>query len=141
MSSLERPERHAVVAVIIFDQKYLMIKRSHCVRAPGKMCFPGGGVEAGESQPEAMVRELQEELGLDGEPIEEVWTSVAPSGTHLHWWLTKIDQQQEVRPNPHEVESFEWMSAREIMVLPDLLESNAMFFDALLRKKFSVGLD
>jgi 8-oxo-dGTP diphosphatase len=135
---MERPERHAVVAVILRDDKYLMIKRSHLVRAPGQMCFPGGGVEKGETLPEAMSRELKEELGLDGTPVREVWTSVAPSGTHLHWWLTEIDFDQTVRPEPHEVESFSWMSQREILALPNLLFSNAMFFDSLLRKRFSM---
>ena len=135
---LEKPERHAVVAVIVRDGKFLMIKRSHRVRAPGKICFPGGSVEEGETLPEAMTRELKEELSLDGDPVREIWTSVAPSGTHLHWWLMRIDFEQEIQPDPHEVESFEWMTDREIFDLPDLLESNAKFFDALLRKQFEV---
>lgn len=128
-------DRHAVVAVIVRDGEFLMIKRSHCVRAPGKMCFPGGSVEPGESLAEATARELREELGLDGEPIREIWTSVAPSKTKLHWWLTKIDFEQEVRPDPHEVESYQWMKKKDIYGLGNLLFSNAMFFDALLKRK------
>ena len=38
--------RHAVVAIIVEQSKYLVIRRSAFVRAPGLLCFPGGGIEA-----------------------------------------------------------------------------------------------
>ena len=136
-----RKKYHAVVAVVVEDDRYLMIRRSHRVRAPLKMCFPGGRVEPGETHPAAMARELYEELGLVGTPVREIWHSIAPSGTELHWWLTEIEPNQEVRPDPHEVESFAWMTQREIFALCDLLPTNAQFFDALLKKRFTISAD
>ena len=43
----------AAVAVILDGDKFLIIKRSANVRAPGQYCFPGGGIEAGESNEQA----------------------------------------------------------------------------------------
>lgn len=52
-----------VRAVIIQDQKILCIKR---VKARETFwCCPGGAVEKGESQEQALTREIKEELGVD----------------------------------------------------------------------------
>lgn len=48
----------------------LLEVRSHKVRQPGEVCFPGGRVEPGETIVEAAVRETCEELGLAPEDIE-----------------------------------------------------------------------
>lgn len=37
---------------------------------PGEVCFPGGGVEPGETPEEAALRELKEELGLSAPLVE-----------------------------------------------------------------------
>lgn len=50
-------------AVVIYDQKLLLVKRA---RDPykGKWDFPGGFVEVNEHPQKAVVREVQEELGV-----------------------------------------------------------------------------
>ena len=58
----DRPKR-AVVAVIRDGDNFLAIKRAENIRAPGKICFPGGGIESNESEEIALVREIKEELG------------------------------------------------------------------------------
>ncbi len=40
--------------------------------------FPGGKVEAGESEPEALARELHEELGVQVRVGERLWEGFAP---------------------------------------------------------------
>ena len=99
-----RRSRSAVVGILRRDTNVLVIKRSATVRAPGKICFPGGGIESGETAPMALVRELREELNLDVVPIHEVWQSRTPSGIDLHWWLAEHDPQQPFVCNPAEVE-------------------------------------
>jgi len=50
-----------VVAVILRGERFLVICRSQQVRAPGMYCFPGGGIEPGETEEQALRRELLEE--------------------------------------------------------------------------------
>ena len=58
-------QREGVVGVIQQEERFLVIRRSAHVVAPGKLCFPGGGIEAGESQPVALCRELMEEIAVE----------------------------------------------------------------------------
>lgn len=55
---------HVAVAVIIDDAKVLISKRAKEAHQGGLWEFPGGKVEAGENCEEALVREIQEELGI-----------------------------------------------------------------------------
>jgi 8-oxo-dGTP diphosphatase len=59
-----RPEL-AVGAIVVDDDRLLMIRRGHGPAA-GTWSVPGGHIERGETAAEAVVRELQEETGLDG---------------------------------------------------------------------------
>ena len=61
--------KHGVVAVILRGERFLVIRRSQHVRAPGMHCFPGGGIEPGEAEPDAVRRELLEELGVACRPL------------------------------------------------------------------------
>ena len=58
----------AVSAAIIRDGKVLIVRRA---RAPayGVFTLPGGGVEAGETLHEAVIREVMEETALTIEPL------------------------------------------------------------------------
>ena len=130
--------KRAAVAVIVDGPKFLTILRSRSVRAPGQICFPGGGIEVAESPQAATVREMREELGVDVTAQKEIWTSVSPRGLEIHWWKTVIEIGQTIIPNPDEVESFSWLTAREIVACSNLLESNRCFFEALENGAFSI---
>jgi 8-oxo-dGTP diphosphatase len=58
----------AVSAAIIRDDKVLIVRRAR-PPAYGVFTLPGGGVEAGETLREAVVREVLEETGLTVEPL------------------------------------------------------------------------
>jgi mutator protein MutT len=74
-----------VAAIIEFDGKYL-----GCRRAPGKTLagmweFPGGKVEPGETDEEALVREIREELDVPISVRDFVAESIQDgSGTMIH---------------------------------------------------------
>jgi len=121
---------HGVVAVVIRGERLLVIRRSRHVRAPLMHCFPGGAIEPGEDEPAAVRRELCEELALAAMPRRLIWRSTTPWNVALAWWLTEIDSAAVPVANPLEVESFAWLTAEEILRLPDLLASNSEFLAA-----------
>lgn len=122
--------RRGVVGVIMRDEAFLVIRRSQLVAAPGLLCFAGGGVEPGESEPEALVRELQEELALEAEPVACVWRSETAWGTRLAWWTARIAAEAEPIPNPAEVEACMWMRREELEIAAKCLPSMPQFLTA-----------
>jgi 8-oxo-dGTP pyrophosphatase MutT (NUDIX family) len=133
-------QRRGVVAVVLREQRFLAICRSAAVVAPGKYCFPGGGIEGEESEPAALEREVQEELGVVIRPLRCIWRSTTPWGITLAWWLGEIDEEANLVPNPLEVESIHWLSREELLARADLLDSNRHFFDACAKGHFELGL-
>lgn len=120
------------------EEKLLVIERSQLVRAPGMFCFPGGAIEDGESEADALVRELLEELALPGEAVRPLWTSVTPWNVSLAWWLARVADDVVPQPNAAEVASCRWMSVAEIRTLGSLLASNLEFLAAWERGEFAI---
>lgn len=119
--------RHGVVIVVSRAGRYLVIRRAEGILAAGAWCFVGGGIDAGETQEVAVVREFREEVGGSVRPIRKVWEYIRPDGKlHLHWWLVEL-LEGALLPNPHEVAEMRWCTVAEILELPDLLESNRQF--------------
>lgn len=115
-----------VVAVIQRDDRYLLIRRSEQVRAPGMWCFPGGGVEFGETQYAALIRECYEELALSVRPVTRLWLCRVGESLLLHWWKA-TPNGGSLQPNLAEVAEVAWLSRTELDNLPDLLASNREF--------------
>ncbi len=127
----DESRRFGVVAVVVRDGLFLVIRRSDTVIAPGMIAFPGGAVEDRESEEETLVREIREELGVTITPVRRVWRSVTPWNVELAWWRGQIDKGQTLKPNPAEVASTHWVTAEDMRRLPNLLESMHHFLDAL----------
>lgn len=137
---IQQPEeRRGAVAIIVRQDRLLVIRRSVWVRAPGAYCFPGGGIEPGESEPQALVRELAEELNVVVQPHRRVWRSVTPWRVHLAWWTANLDPAAAPVANPAEVEAIAWHTLEEIARLPGLLASNREFLDGIRTGR--IGLD
>ena len=109
------------------DDRFLTIRRSARVIAPGTICFPGGGIEPGETAEAALIRECHEEIDVDIEPIREIWQNITPWNVHLSWWKARLDASASPRPNPAEVAEILWLTLDEISAHPDLLQSNIPF--------------
>lgn len=131
-------QRRGAVAVIPRDERLLVIRRSELVVAPRAYCFPGGGIEAGESDEEALRRELWEELNVAILPIRRLWQNTTTRQVLLSWWLAELCDHEVPVPNPAEVESVHWLEISEIRDLPELLDSNHAFLDAHSRGEFTL---
>ena len=127
-----------VVAVVLRDDKFLVIRRSQQVRAPGMYCFPGGGIEADESEEQAVVREFAEELGAPIVPRQRLWMSRTVTKVELAWWQVELPEVAQLHPNPLEVESIHWLTHEEALALPQLLASNRDFYAAWHRGDFDL---
>jgi 8-oxo-dGTP diphosphatase len=68
--------RLRVVAAALFDDdgRVLIAERPAGKHMAGWWEFPGGKVAAGESDTQALIRELREELGVEARPIAAIMT-------------------------------------------------------------------
>jgi NAD+ diphosphatase len=124
------------------EGKLLVIRRSQWVEAPGAWCFPGGAIEAGETEEAALVREFREELDIDVRPVRRLWRCVTSWSVELAWWLVAPAPGALLAIHAREVEAFDWLTPAEIRRLPQLLESNRQFLEAASAGAFSVeGVD
>ena len=129
----ETPGRRGAVAIIVRDGRMLVIRRSRQVIAPLMYCFPGGGIEDGETEQSAVVREVYEEVGVQIRPLRRLWECVTAWKVHLAWWLAEMDPAAVTMPNPREVESIHWFTPGEMAGLSELLESNREFLEMIRR--------
>jgi 8-oxo-dGTP diphosphatase len=127
-----------VVAVVARGEKFLIIRRSQHVRSPGKYCFPGGSIEPGETEEQAVVREFAEELNSVATPVRRLWQSLTVTNVLLAWWLVEIAHDQSLMPNLLEVESIHWLTRDEALALNELLASNRDFYAALASGDFVI---
>ncbi len=114
------------------DGRLLVIRRAPGVLAPLTYCFPGGGLEPGESEAEAVVREVREEVGVTVCPLRRLWRCRTAWNVELAWWLARWPDAAEPAPNPQEVASIHWFTAAEMAAQPALLPSNREFLDLVL---------
>lgn len=61
-----------VGAAIIKDNKVLAMQRSETMTLPGMWEFPGGKIEANETEEKALIREIKEELNVDIEILDYI---------------------------------------------------------------------
>jgi 8-oxo-dGTP diphosphatase len=64
--------RVVVGGALLDEGRLLAARRSAPPELAGRWELPGGKVEPGETPPEALVRELREELGIEAVPLERV---------------------------------------------------------------------
>jgi 8-oxo-dGTP diphosphatase len=104
---------HARVVVgtaIVRDARLLAQQRAFPAEVAGLWELPGGRVEPGESDQEAVRRECAEELGIDVEPGEVIGPDVIlPSGKLLRIYRASTDAE----PVAVEHKALRWLSAGE----------------------------
>ena len=122
---MPRPGR---VSVDIRRTEFLVIRRSARVVAPLALCFPGGGIESGESPEDAARREFAEEVGLRARIGAELAENLTPSGAPLHWFAAYCEEpdfdDSKIRIDRAEVAEFQWRTLASLLDDPDFLPNN-----------------
>jgi 8-oxo-dGTP diphosphatase len=101
-----------VAGAIIAERKVLVAQRVRPPELAGRWELPGGKVAAGESEPEALARELAEELGVEVEVGERLGDDVElnPTMTLRAYEATLVRGE----PHPHDHSALRWVSAAEL---------------------------
>jgi 8-oxo-dGTP diphosphatase len=110
-----------VGAAILADGRLLACQRSEPPEVAGRWEFPGGKVEPGEDELDALVRECQEELGVVIRVLDRVGEDVplAHGWALLRVWLAEIEagEPQALEHaaltwlGPDELDSVSWLPA------------------------------
>ncbi|HID9091602.1 TPA: pyrimidine (deoxy)nucleoside triphosphate diphosphatase [Enterobacter mori] len=82
-----------VAAIIEKENNILLAQRPAHADQPGMWEFAGGKVEPGETQTEALIRELREELGIEAQPARYVAShrrEVSQRLINLHAWHVPV---------------------------------------------------
>jgi 8-oxo-dGTP diphosphatase len=106
-----------VGAAIVVDAHLLGCERAEPPETAGRWEFPGGKVEPGEDELDALVRECQEELAVTIAVGERVGTDVplAHGWAVLRVWLATLIAGE---PQPIEHRSLRWLAADELDSVP-----------------------
>ncbi|MDX9783198.1 MAG: NUDIX domain-containing protein, partial [Spirochaetia bacterium] len=87
--------RRSIAGIVVENGKVLVAKRKEGGAIGLRWEFPGGKVESGEEDEDALRREFAEEFGVKAEPIHCIGTAsfVTHSGERLlSAWLVKLPQ-------------------------------------------------
>jgi len=110
----------SAVALIDIDGRVLLAQRPKGKSMAGLWEFPGGKVEQGETPEAALIRELQEELGIDTwesclAPL--TFASHAYDDFHLLMPLFAC-RKWEGTPQPKEGQTLKWVRANQLSEYP-----------------------
>ncbi|USZ15117.1 NUDIX domain-containing protein [Moraxella sp. FZFQ2102] len=135
------PIIRVAVAVIRHKDEFLLAMRKAHQHQGGKLEFVGGKIEQSESAPSALIREVQEEIGLDLQTDQLVRFGVIrhdypDKSVELHIYQANLNnhQYQEFRHRTHgtEGQSLHWLGLSELLASADRLpKANVRIIDWL----------
>lgn len=120
-----------VLGIIREDGRLLMIQRAGTVRVPFAWCFPGGHIEDGETQQQALVREMQEEIHVEVEPGELLMTQTKHDGALVLYCWSAMIRSGTPRPNLREIADLRWLTPHEIRTMPQVLPGTTDILDVI----------
>lgn len=125
----------SVATIVMRDGRILVARRAFGGPLGGLWEFPGGKLEEGESEEEALVREFDEEFGARLVPLRRLGeTSFMNRGRDrlLAAWLADLPPAENLQLNEHLC--FDWVDLGALEAL-DLADSDRKLLD-LIRPLF-----
>lgn len=101
-----------VAAVIVRDHLVLAARRRRPAELAGGWEFPGGKVEPGESETDAVARECREELEIDVEPGDFLAAAPIRAGLTLRAYLAGLTGAQPAAGADHD--ALRWLHRDEL---------------------------
>lgn len=146
ITPLEKPVIQVVGAAIINEKGDVLCAQRGYGSLIGKWEFPGGKVEKGETDQEALIREIKEELNIDievGELIDENYNEYSDKSINLKVYKCKYvsgkirdtEHQALGWKKPSEMETLSWAEADQPIVetyldsLPKRIDGEPLQFD------------
>ena len=125
---------NVVAAIIINKNRILIGKRKDEDIGGGKWEFPGGKIEVGETNREALERELYEELGISAKIGKELMNYEHMFKTTIYniSFMEIIDYDGEIRNNAHS--EIKWVKFSNLLEY-DFISGDDRFIQSFLKIK------
>ncbi len=110
----------AAVAIVLNSAHEALFIRRGKEPEKGKLGFPGGFIDAGETAEQAVTREIREELGLGIQDVHylcsqpNVYTYRSVTYSVLDTFFVAVPAEGHIFPADEEVQSFHWLSPKEV---------------------------
>ena len=122
-----------VVAAALYDTRgrVLIAQRPPGKHQAGRWEFPGGKVSPGESETQALVRELREELGIEvtaSRPFMRLGHTYPDRSVELSMWIV---ERFAGTPRGLDGQELRWIAPADL-AHADLLEADRPFVEALV---------
>jgi 8-oxo-dGTP diphosphatase len=121
-------------AIILNNNKVLVTQRSEAMKLPMKWEFPGGKIQAGETEEECIQRELKEELGINVRIIKNLTSCEYDYGTFCINLIPFLVEYISGKVQLAEHRDAKWLTKEELIrldfapadkpILYELLQSN-----------------
>ncbi len=126
----------SVVALALrrsLDERFLLTRRGPGQSGAGEWEFPGGKVEAGETQVDALKREIEEELGFSVQVdqlqfVAENLHSYPTKQVHLFLWTIRLQEIPKITLTEHD--AVQWCNPVEMQMI-HLSQGDIPFIDCL----------
>lgn len=100
------------------DDKYLILRLNNHPTLGNTHDLPGGTADEGETAVEAMIREVEEEIGFRVTPndVQELYsgTNYSPNGTLYALFTTKLDKRPDITLS-WEHSAYDWLEKEEFL--------------------------
>ena len=125
---------NVVAAIIINKNRILIGKRKDEDIGGGKWEFPGGKIEIGEANSEALERELYEELGISAKIGKELMNYEHMFKTTIYdiSFMEIIEYEGEIRNNAHS--EIKWVKFSNLLKY-DFISGDDRFIQSFLKSK------